>query len=158
VSGSALHPYQNFRDDRYTRSLVHRSDLFDVMVLCWRPGQATPVHNHSGQRGWVRVLRGAIEETTYRSSHEGDADLSIIEIDDEGVGHNVFLEELGQGVLAAGPGVVTADRTRAIHRIGNPAREDTVTLHVYSRPHDCCLVFDPAARTCRRKELVFDYS
>ena len=55
--------------------------------------------------------------------------------------------------------VATVDRQRAIHRLGNPAAaggDVTVTLHVYSLPHDACLAFDPVAHTCERRDMVFD--
>jgi hypothetical protein len=31
-----------------------------------------------------------------------------------------------------------------------------VTLHVYSLPHDRCLLFDPVSRTCEPRQLAFD--
>jgi len=63
-----LRPYVRFDAGRYTRNLVHRDGLFDVVVLCWEPGQATPVHDHAGQLGWVRLVRGAVEERRPDSS------------------------------------------------------------------------------------------
>ena len=37
-----------------------------------------------------------------------------------------------------------------------PGDDPAVTLHVYSRPHDWCLTFEPDERTCRRRDLAFD--
>jgi len=151
----------HFADDHYTRHKIFRNDLFDVLFLCWRPGQLTPVHNHNGQMGWVRVLRGRLEETSYRTP-TGDpaADLSAIEIDDDMVGHGVELTETGRAVVEAGTLVATVDSVRQIHRLGNALEhargEDAVSLHLYSRPHDSCLTFDVEARTCRRKTLRYD--
>ena len=65
IEDRSLMEFVNFRRDKYTRNLVRRTELFDVIVLCWQPGQMTPIHNHSGQRGWVRVLRGQMEETAF---------------------------------------------------------------------------------------------
>src|SRR5262249_239370 len=48
------------------RNLVYRDPLFEVMVICWRPGQGTPIHTHNGQLGWMLVERGGIEVTNYR--------------------------------------------------------------------------------------------
>jgi cysteine dioxygenase len=161
LEDGSLRPFLHFSDDHYCRNLVHRTGRFDVMLLCWRPGQRTPVHNHNGQMGWVRVLRGRIEETHYQHpAGSGDVDLSTIEIDDDMVGHNVVLREKQHLVVPAGPGVVSVDRERPIHRLANPREnggaEPAVTLHVYSLPHDSCLVFDVDQRTCWRRQLKFD--
>jgi cysteine dioxygenase len=157
----SVEPYVTFRDDRYTRQLVHRDELFDVIVLCWRPGQTTPVHNHSGQLGWVRLVRGAIREQRWSHPDGGTLpDLTCLDIDDDGVGHGVELVPVGEDLVTTPGTVVSVDRERAIHRLGHPGAdtcaESTVTLHVYSRPHDTCLAFDTDARTCRRRTLVFD--
>ena len=48
---------------------------------------------------------------------------------------------------------------RAIHRLGNPAAAGgdlTVTLHVYSLPHDRCLAFDAERRTVAVRDLAYD--
>jgi predicted metal-dependent enzyme (double-stranded beta helix superfamily) len=163
VRDSSLAGFLNFRDEKYARNLVYRCDAFEMMVLCWQPGQVTPIHNHSGQCGWVRVLRGRMEETDYAAPdwmRGGVIPAGRIEIDDEGVGHGVTLTELDTRTIAAGREVSAVDRARSIHRLGNPRRhpddERAVTLHVYARPHDSCLNFDLEAATCRQVSMRFD--
>ncbi len=48
--------------------------------------------------------------------------------------------------------------TQTIHRIRNLAEwnEPAVSLHVYSRPIDSCVVFDMDAQRCYRRELKYD--
>jgi cysteine dioxygenase len=157
-------PRARFRDDRYARHLIDRTDLFSAILLCWKPGQGTPVHNHQGNLGWIRVLRGRIEETHWLPPEWVVAGVPMqsgdFEIDEEGVGHGIGLRRGDHFVHAAGPGVCSVDRERPIHQIVNPGRhaadEPAITLHVYSRPHDSCLAFDPEAATCWRVELAFD--
>ena len=139
ISRSALRPYARYRPDRYTRNLVHRSELFDLIVLCWGPRHHTPIHDHAGQHGWVRVLRGALHETAFELSAAG------------------VVESVGHAVAEAGPAVVAVDPVRAIHRLGNPSDEPALSLHVYSRPHDACLVYGTAEGAPQRRELAFDY-
>jgi predicted metal-dependent enzyme (double-stranded beta helix superfamily) len=158
---ASLRPFLGFADDHYSRRLVHRSEWFDVMVLSWRPGQVTPVHNHSGQLGWVRLVRGRIEEHSYAyPGGQAFADPATVEIDDDGIGHGVDLVHTGQALVADVGAVATVDRVRAIHTLGNPrehaADDNAVTLHVYSRPHDHCLCFDLQQRTCWQRQLSFD--
>jgi cysteine dioxygenase len=160
---ASLRPFIGFCDDHYARRLVHRSDRFDVMVLSWNPGQRTPVHNHSGQLGWVRLVRGVIEETHFACSNPTALeDTSCLDIDVDGRGHGVGLARTSQALIANVGAVAAVDRVRAIHQLGNPTQgsspDRTVTLHVYSLPHDSCMCFDPEEQTCWRRELRFDAS
>ena len=158
---ASLRPYIGFCDDHYARRLIHRSERFDVMVLSWNPGQRTPVHNHSGQLGWVRLVRGAIEETHFACRDpEALCDTAGLQIDADGRGHGIELDRTSHTLIADVGAAAAVDRIRTIHQLGNPdqgSRSDrTVTLHVYSLPHDSCMCFDPQEETCWRRELRFD--
>lgn len=145
--------------DKYARRPVHRSRHFDILVLTWAPGQFTPIHNHAGNCGWVRLVRGQIAEETFHLVPGASlADAAVAE-NCHGRTGNVGLQPTGSGVIATVGAVATVDRARAIHRLGNPANaagDTTVTLHVYSLPHDRCLAFDLASRTCEPRQMVFD--
>lgn len=164
IRAASWEPRVRFREDKYARHLVHRGELFEVMVLCWKSGQLSPVHNHQGNSGWVRVLRGRMEETHWQPPDWVVAGVPMpdgnFEIDDLGVGHGVTLRRGDHFVHPAGPAVCSVDRQRPIHQLGNPLRhpndEPAVTLHVYSRPHDSCLAFDVEKNTCQRVELKYD--
>jgi predicted metal-dependent enzyme (double-stranded beta helix superfamily) len=154
-----LRPYVGVRTDKYARRLVHRSRYFDVMVLTWAPGQFTPVHNHAGNCGWVRLVRGQISEETFRLVPGSSMPDAAVASDPGARGGCVGLEPTGSGLITAVGAVATADRVRAIHRLGNPegpGGDVTVTLHVYSLPHDSCLSFDLERRTCTRRDMSFD--
>jgi len=158
IRAASLQRFIQFRDDKYARNLVYRCEDFEMLVLCWQPGHMTPVHNHAGQCGWVRVLRGAIQETDYDTPdwmRGGLIPPGRIEIDDDGVGHGIDLIPHEPEMIAAGDIVSAVDRRRSIHRLGNPreANERAITLHVYARPHDSCLAFDVDERTCRQITL-----
>lgn len=157
---ASLRPFVHPRADKYARHLVHRCGNFDVMVLTWLPGQMTPIHNHAGNCGWVRLVRGRMREDSFRLLPSTAAAGLDVAGDVEAPRCGINLQPTGSGMLTAVGAVATVDRLRAIHRIGNPREhagdETLVTLHVYSRPHDTCLVFDAEARTCGRRELRFD--
>lgn len=155
---ASLRPYVGVLPDKYARRQVHRSRWFDVLVLTWAPGQFTPVHNHAGNCGWVRLVRGQISEETFQLVPGSSLPDAGTACDPGQRGGCVGLERTGQGVIATVGAVATADRKRAIHRLGNPkdAADYTVTLHVYSLPHDACLAFDLDRRTCTRRDLVPD--
>ena len=52
----------------------------------------------------------------------------------------------------------TVDKLQTIHRIRNLAEwnEGAVSMHVYSRPIDSCVVFDMEAQRCYRRDLKYD--
>jgi cysteine dioxygenase len=155
----SLRPFITWREDKYARNLIHRCDFFDVILLCWQPGQVTKIHNHNGNLGWMRLVSGALRETSYRLPGGASIpDLSSIEIDEFGVGQGVEVEEMGETVVEECGTVCVVDRERPIHRVANASSttDKMMTLHVYSRPHDSALIFNPEARTCERAQFLFD--
>ena len=61
-----------YGDDGYQRNPIDRNEHHELVAICWRPGQATPVHNHGQSQCCVRVLQGAIEEQRYVRGHDQD--------------------------------------------------------------------------------------
>ena len=155
---TTLRPYIGSRTDKYARRLVHRGPHFEMLVLTWLPGQFTPVHNHAGSLGWVRLIRGQIAEDSYKLVPGASLPAALVANDPTSCGGRVGLESTGSAVIAQIGAVANVDRLRAIHRLGNPATagETTVTLHVYAPAHDACLAFDVEKRTCSRRELAYD--
>jgi predicted metal-dependent enzyme (double-stranded beta helix superfamily) len=154
----SLRPFMGARTDKYARRLIYRSPAFEMLLLTWLPGQYTPVHNHAGSCGWVRLVRGQIAEDAYRLVPGASLPEACVANDPSGRGGSVGLEPTGSGVISQVGAVCNVDRVRAIHRLGNPAEagDTTVTLHVYAPAHDACLSFDVARRTCARRELAYD--
>ena len=105
-----------FSPDRYVRNLLHAGAAYHVLVLRWRSGQRSPMHNHRGSGCGVRVLQGVATETTFIHAPNG----------------MIFAagsREMRQGHIM---GSIDAD----IHQVSNlqANRADLVTLHVYSPP------------------------
>lgn len=156
---ASLQPFIGTLSHKYARRLVYRGSGFEMLVLTWLPGQYTPVHNHAGSCGWVRLIRGQIAEDNYKLVPGATLPEANVAADPVGRGGCVGLEATGSGVIAQIGAVATVDRVRAIHRLGNPAAaggDVTVTLHVYAPAHDSCLSFDVDKRTCARRDLAYD--
>lgn len=49
VDCGSLAPYLWFSNDHYTRNLVLKTDLFELIAICWEIGQKSPIHNHRDQ-------------------------------------------------------------------------------------------------------------
>jgi cysteine dioxygenase len=138
-----LAPYLHFAPRRYTRNLIYRDDLFELLALCWEPRTASPIHNHSGQLCWLSIQLGSLRLENYLS------------LDGPGPGSGIRLVPNG-GFERAGLGELDLQQgENAIHRVSNPFDERAVSLHVYSRPFDTCLAYDNEARTAREMRLQY---
>ncbi|GFR41136.1 hypothetical protein Agub_g1784 [Astrephomene gubernaculifera] len=58
--------YALFNDVHYVRNLVHANEDFELIVLCWKSGQVSRVHNHGSSHCWLAVLDGRMREAQYR--------------------------------------------------------------------------------------------
>ena len=121
ISAELLSPYIHFSDDRYSRNLVAHGPQFYALVLCWKPGQASPIHDHKGASCGVRVIQGAATETSYRWQ------------DDTLVQDSVTTMTAGE---------VCGSFDDDIHEIRNNGSENLVTLHVYSPYLDNINLYD----------------
>jgi cysteine dioxygenase len=117
VGADELRPYVSFKEGTYARHRVHLGEHAELLVLCWRPGQRTPIHDHAGSFGAVRVLRGVMWETLFEMGGDGGG------------------LRYGSGREWT-PGFVTGADVPDIHQLGNPdvSGQDLVTLHLYSPP------------------------
>jgi cysteine dioxygenase len=123
VAEDELRPHVGFKEGTYARHRVFLCDHAELLVLCWRPGQRTPIHDHDGSFGAVRVLRGVMWET-------------LFEMDEaRGLRYKSAREWM--------PGHVTGADVPDIHQLGNPdvSDLDLVTLHLYAPPLTSLNVF-----------------
>jgi|SRR5438067_13687571 len=109
-------PYVQFSSRGYTRNLVRAGDWYQVLVLCWKNGQRSPIHDHAGSSCGVRVLRGTGTETTFAFAPNG------------------MVKAVASRDLP--PGSVMATQDLDLHQVSNlqAGDADLVTLHVYSPP------------------------
>jgi cysteine dioxygenase len=117
VTREELRPHLGFKEGTYARHRVHLDEFAELLVLCWRPGQRTPIHDHNGSFGAVRVLRGVLWETIFEMGGE-----------QRGLAYKYAREWR--------PGDVTGADVPDIHQLGNPdvSGQDLITLHLYSPP------------------------
>jgi hypothetical protein len=70
-------------------------------------------------------------------------------------GRRVDVELVASATCAADGSVAVVDRRRTTHQLANlkQSRHGSVSLHVYSKPIDCCVLFDEGNRSCQRRPL-----
>src|SRR5437867_10049409 len=101
-----IEPYILFTENRYARNLVYKTRDFECLVLCWRPGQRSPIHDHGNSICTVYTVEGKLCADNYRKTASGH-----IRVD--------YCEDFG-------PGSVLAIQTTEIHQVSN--LEDTANL------------------------------
>src|SRR5438552_257958 len=71
VDCSDVSEFVRFSDRGYMRNLVRAGDWYNVLVLCWKNGQRSPIHDHAGSTCGVRILRGTATETVFEFAPHG---------------------------------------------------------------------------------------
>lgn len=158
LSADSLRPYSFFRESFYTRNLIFRDPLFEVMAICWLPGQVTPIHTHNGQLGWMTVPQGEIDVHNYRYLRCNCPEhMNVVGMDCLAGATQIDLDRLETTTCGSDSPVYMVDKSQTIHQIDNSdkARSGCVSLHVYSLPIDSCVGFDLEHQRCFRKTLHY---
>ena len=116
VGGEELAEHVRFSRQSYARNLVRSGPWYHALVLCWRNGQRSPIHDHVGSSCGVRVLRGVATETLFEFAANG------------------HVKAVGSRDLPAGS--VCGSQDGDLHQVSNlqAGDADLVTLHIYSPP------------------------
>src|SRR6185369_17715906 len=117
-----IDPYLHFTDERYARNLVYKGEDFECLVLCWQPGQRSPIHDHGDSICAVYTMDGSLSADNYRLTTSGH-----IRPD--------YSEDFS-------PGSILTIQTSEIHQVSN--LQDTgslVSVHFYLAPLENNLVY-----------------
>lgn len=129
-------PYQSWIKSCYTRNCIEENDDFELILLCWEPGQSTPIHGHGGEECWVYFLKGDFEERIYT-------------LDDA---ENPVLKKRN----SVGPGGLSyMENHIGVHSLKNCSSERGLSLHLYANPIRTCKVFDEDASEFIEKEMSY---
>ena len=60
VDPDSLAPYLTWDRQHYTRNLIDKTPLYELIAICWEVGQASSVHNHRDQNCWMAVPIGRL--------------------------------------------------------------------------------------------------
>jgi cysteine dioxygenase len=144
VAPDTLTPYLTWDGQHYTRNLIDKTPLYELIAVCWEIGQGSSVHNHRDQNCWMAVPIGRLLVENYRvisqKLEDGTCDLETAETLEMSPTHPCAVDPL-----------------EPVHRVYNPREfnQRAVSLHVYSRPFDSCVVYSPEQRTCGEIKLHY---
>ncbi len=144
VNPESLAPYLNWDRQHYTRNLIDKTPLYELIAICWEVGQASSVHNHRDQNCWMAVPIGRLLVENFRiifqQVDEGRCELETADTVEMNPSHPCAVDPL-----------------EPVHRVLNPREfnQRAVSLHVYSRPFDTCIVYSPDQGTCGEIKLHY---
>ena len=144
VDVDTILPYFFWSEKFYTRNLIYKDARFEMMTLCWSPGQVSRIHNHSEQRCWMSVPVGKLRGQNFRA----------VEID-EAKGFCKLEETDKFDLLNCLASKIELDEP--IHQILNlpEFNERAVSLHIYSKPFDTCLSYCRETDTFKEVNLCY---
>lgn len=137
-----------FSDRTYQRKLLCRTSRFDMLVLCWRPGQASTIHDHADSLNVTRVYQGVLTARTFdNSSSSSDRCCSL-----QTSTSSLSLADEGQ---LERHHLTTVERHQ-IHQLANQSDANVVTLHVYARPLHSIRVYCPQSGHAERVPVQYE--
>ena len=137
VSPDTLASYLKWDQQHYTRNLIDKTPLYELIAICWEVGQISSVHNHRDQNCWMAVPIGRLMVENFhlvsQDVDHGQCQLTPTDTVEMNPAHPCAV-----------------DPADPVHRVVNPKQfgERAVSLHIYSRPFDTCVVYSPEQGTC----------
>ena len=132
--------FVRFEPGHYQRNLVALGPWYEILVICWRSGQRSPIHNHAQSTCGLKVLRGVCSETLFAHSPCGQ------------------VVALSTGEKYAG--AVCASEDDDTHQVSNLQEKgnDLVTLHIYSPPLRAMKKFSITGGESEWRPPVFEFA
>lgn len=118
-----LMPYLKWDPSNYTRNCVVRNARFELLVICFEPGQRTSIHDYDSETAWIRVLGGELVAERFELLEDGALRLRKA-------------SRLHTGEL------MELSRSNSIHRFQNQGATRAFTLNLYAPPMSKWRVFD----------------
>jgi cysteine dioxygenase len=124
INLAALKECIGYADDGYQRNVIKKSKFYELVAVCWLPGQETPIHDHIGSDCAFLIVDGTSTET-------------IHETNEEGLAYPITVRHYR-------PGEVCAAEEPDIHRVSNDTDSELVNLHIYTPPLHAYNIYAPA--------------
>lgn len=132
-----------WRPGGYTRSCAYRDERFEVLLLNWAAGAASPLHDHGGQHCWMQVLEGRLIVDDYLRTDAGER---------PGFAR---VEARGSRLMNAGDLDLRSGRFD-LHRVSAPSSTGALSLHIYAGPLKEFSIFDESTQRCQTVQGTYD--
>jgi cysteine dioxygenase len=127
-------PFCRWNHKHYTRTCIARTPEFELLLMCYEPGQRTSIHDHATEEAWVRPVSGAVIEERFEAVADGPL-------------RKVSSAKLDPGSFSY------LHSGHSIHRYVNPASGRSITLNLYARPLQSWKVYDERSGAQRSERI-----
>lgn len=114
-----------WNDSHYTRKLIYRADTFEVLLMCWSPGNKSLIHSYDDQQGWVKVVKGELDINYYLEQSYGKK------------------MEIYKSKTIRENEVLYINDYLGFHSISNNSDDRVISLHIHADPVKNWKVYDP---------------
>ncbi|MGB0035444.1 MAG: cysteine dioxygenase family protein [Candidatus Acidiferrales bacterium] len=130
IRSETLAPYLFYAKSHYTRNLIYKCELFEVISICWEVGQASRIHNHRDQNCWMVTPIGRLRVQNFR-----------VENRDAKHGTCKLVPTDSYDMDATHPAVVQPEEP--VHQVLNLKEFGlrSTSIHIYSYPYSSCEVY-----------------
>lgn len=125
-NGTDWQKYISFSDETYKRNVISdmTNDNFEFVLICWKPMQESPIHDHPDNGCLVKILQGTLQEEIYLNEKNENEENNI---------NNIY-KHIESKINRVGD-ISYMEKMSLIHKISNPNKEfPSISLHIYSPP------------------------
>lgn len=128
-------------DKHYQRYLIEHSDDYELLLLCWSPGQSSSIHDHPNSHCWLTSACGQVKEVQYKRVHVEKGKESLVIKTAETSVHRGQTSYINDNI--------------GLHAVQcDASSERAVTFHLYSPPLRYMKVYD--AKYTQDIEALYD--
>jgi cysteine dioxygenase len=144
VCKDSLSPFTFFSRNSYTRNLIFKNELFEMMAVCWDVGQASLVHDHAEQSCWMTMPVGKLRIKNFR----------VVEQD---LSRNYCRLEETETFDLKPDCSAEVQLEEPLHQVFNPSEFNAraISVHIYSRPFERCNVFSLQKNEVRERQMCY---
>lgn len=115
----SLKDFVVFGEKTYRRNLISMGPWHELLCICWKSGQRSPIHDHAQSTCGLKIIEGTATETLFETSD--CSQIKAVSSTDFEVGH------------------VCSTQDEDIHQVSNLQGDgkNLITLHIYSPPIKC---------------------
>ncbi len=107
----------------YTRNCIAQRDAYELLLVCYEPGQRTSIHDYDSEEAYIHPVSGSIVEERFELVGNGG------------------LRQVSS-VLLGTDSYSFLNNGHSIHRYANPGTGRAITLNLYARPLRKWKVYD----------------
>lgn len=134
---NAFDKYSSWSNECYTRNCIVNNENFELILICWCEGHATPIHDHGGEECWVKVIDGEFREVIYKENEEGE--LYAIKSTVSKPNEVTYMKDF-----------------MGFHSLENVSKQRSMSLHLYAKPIRECRAYDEKTKTFISRFLTYN--